>query len=106
MNIQLREKKKSLIFDINEDINRENAEELEAFINNNISTEKDVVINLEKVTYINSFTLGTFIKIQNDLKEKETSLYFLHVNPSIKALFKVSGVLQYFSLIDDEKDLK
>jgi len=65
MNIQLREKKKSLIFDINEDINRENAEELEAFINKNISTEKNVVINLEKVTYINSFTLGTFIKIQN-----------------------------------------
>ncbi len=106
MDIQTREKKKSLIFDINEDINRENAEELETFINEHILTGKSVVINLEKVTYINSFTLGTFIKMQTDLKEKGTSLYFLHVNPSVKALFKVSGVLQYFSLIDDEKDVK
>lgn len=105
MDINLRDMKQSLIFDINEDINRENAEEMEAFIKSNLSGKKNIVVNLANVTYINSFTLGTFIKLQNELKEKKISLYFLHVNPSIKALFKVSGVLQYFTLLDDKKDI-
>lgn len=90
-----------------EDIIRENTEDLERTIFNNITqSTTDVILDCKHVQYINSFSLGALVKIHQKLGENSCTLHFLNVAPSIKTLFKITRVLDYFSLLNSLDDVK
>ncbi|HPI88303.1 MAG TPA: STAS domain-containing protein [Spirochaetota bacterium] len=92
-----------LVFDLNENISYETSEELYGFIFNSLETEtKKVVLNIERVTYVNSFALGTMIKILQDLEKKDISFFLMKVPAEVKTLLKVTGILNKFRFFEDE----
>jgi anti-anti-sigma factor len=103
MNISKRNIKDYLVFDLNENISYDNSEELYGFIFNNLETKiKKVVLNIEKVTYINSFALGTIIKVHQDLEKKNLEFFLMKPSSEVKILLKVTGIISKFRFFEDE----
>ena len=103
MKISKRSIRDYLVFDLDENISYENSEELYGFIFSSLEPEsKKVVLNIEKVTYINSFALGTIIKILQDLEKKDIVFYLMKTSHEVKTLLKVTGILPKFRFFEDE----
>lgn len=95
-----------IIITPHEDIIRENSEDIEHAVMQNCGKHiTDVVIDCKKVHYINSFALGILVKIHQHLEENQCALHFVNVAPSIKTLFKITRVLEYFSLLNSIDEL-
>lgn len=96
-----------LVVTPHEDIIRENSEDLERTIFSNFNKSiTDIILDCKHVQYINSFSLGTLVKIHQKLEENSCKLHFLNVAPSIKTLFKITRVLDYFSLLNSLDDVQ
>ncbi len=97
MNVKKRESGKTLFVDLHEDISYENSMELESFITANISPAvSEVVLNIEKVAYVNSFALGILIKTMQNIESRGYAFYLMNVNPEIKKLLDITGILSKF----------
>ena len=103
MNISKRSINDYLVFDINENISYDNSEELYAFIFKNLEAKsKKVVLNIGNVAYINSFALGTIIKINQDLEKKNLEFFLMKPSSEVKTLLKVTGIISKFRFFEDE----
>lgn len=75
---------------------------IEDVINKDIRT---LVIDLENVDYVDSSGIGTLIKGLNLSKEKKIGFAIVGVQPSIEKVFKVAGLLSFFTILSrDEYD--
>jgi len=96
-----------LIFQVMEDITNQNPQELYNHIFTNLSApSRNIVLDLEKVNYINSFALGILIKIQQDLGDRGFRFYLWKTNTEVNALLKVTRVIDRFSIIKSLEDIK
>jgi anti-sigma B factor antagonist len=68
-----------------------------------IVKEKDneAVIDLEKVSYVDSSGIGMLIKIMNYVKALNGKFYLTNMKPPLEKVFKVAGLSSYFSFIGD-----
>ncbi|HDP80555.1 MAG TPA: anti-sigma factor antagonist, partial [Spirochaetes bacterium] len=97
MKIQKREQGKTLFVDLMEDISYENSMELESFILSNLSDGiGEVVLNIEKVAYVNSFALGILIKTMQNIEKKGRPFFLMNANAEIKKLLDITGILSKF----------
>jgi len=96
-----------LVLTPHEDIIRENSEDIELAVKNNYNkTITDIILDCNHIQYINSFSLGTLVKIHQNLQDNNCKLHFLNVAPSIKTLFKITHVLDYFSILNSIDEVK
>lgn len=103
MKISKRQIQDYLIIDLNEDITYENSEDLYNFIFKSISkSNKKIVMNVGNVAYINSFALGTIIKILQDLDKQGYSFYLMNASQEVKTLLKVTGIIDKFKFFEDK----
>jgi len=103
MEISTREIQDYLIFDLSEDISYENAKELNDAVFSNIDeATKKIVLNIDKVTYVNSFALGILMKTMQEVEKKGCNFYLMNVNPNVKTLLKVTGVLTKFKIFEEK----
>ncbi|HAR62278.1 MAG: hypothetical protein DKM50_12800 [Candidatus Margulisiibacteriota bacterium] len=66
--------------------------------------EKDMIINLEGVKYIDSTGLGVLASGANKLAKNNGFINIICTKPQIKKIFEVSGLTQAnFRMFDDEK---
>ena len=107
MKINKLAKDDNLIFQVPGDITNQNPQELynHIFINLNVPS-KNVVLDLAKVIYINSFALGVLIKIQQDLGDRGFKFHLMNVSNEVLALLKVTRVLERFNIIRSLDELK
>ena len=95
------------VFDINGNITFEDTAELESYILINIAQDcTNVVINLEKTSYLTSSALGSFVRIHQTIKEKGITLSMMNISKEIDNLFSITGVNRYFSFIQSENQLR
>ena len=59
---------------------------------------KDIVVNSEKLDYLDSTGLGVFMSILKVLKEKNLSIKIINVNPNIHKLFDITGLSKIFNI--------
>ncbi len=80
----------------------EAATELGEALKNCISGEKaKIVINLEKVDYMNSAALGSLISARKATKEKENGgLKLANLQSFVMEVFKKSQLVQLFDIVD------
>ncbi|PKL40819.1 MAG: hypothetical protein CVV44_04215 [Spirochaetae bacterium HGW-Spirochaetae-1] len=101
MNIKKREIEDYLVFDLLEDITYDNAKELDSFIINNLDKAfTNIVLNIKNVVYVNSFALGVLIKTMQEVEKRGCAFFLMNVNPNVKTLLKVTGVLAKFKIFD------
>lgn len=79
------------------------APKLEKFLSSVVlDGAKDIVINLEKVSYVSSAGLRTFLTVLRLLEHvKASSLILLKPSPSVKRVFDITGFTPLFDIRDN-----
>ena len=62
----------------------------------------NLVINLEKVRYIDSTGLGVLIGGLKRVREHGGTVNLVCTNPQIKKMFDITGLVKIFGIYDDE----
>lgn len=100
MKITYREEAEMQIFDIEGNIAFEETQDLEDYIySHTLPKYTKIGINLEKVPYLNSSALGSFVRLLQNYKGRDITMYVMNVNPDIENLFQITGVNRYFNFI-------
>ncbi len=102
MNLTVREADKVSIVDIDGRIDSvEAANKLGDALKNCVSEGKvKIVINLEKVDYMNSAALGSLISARKSTKEKDGGLKLASLQSFVMEVFKKSQLVQLFDIVD------
>lgn len=91
--VTLKQSSPALLFALEGEIDSKNADEFESEVLNAFRAEpKDVVFDCEKLSFIDSTTLGAFVKILKRLKEKGKTMKLLKTQPRIKKLFVICAL--------------
>ncbi|MCX8123183.1 MAG: STAS domain-containing protein [Spirochaetes bacterium] len=95
-----------VIYDITGDITYENFTEIEDAIKNSLPDNfKNIVLNIERVPYINSSALGWLVKLMKEITIKGYQFFLMNVNQEIMGLLKLTNTLPYFKIIPNEQVL-
>jgi len=105
MEISQREKDKVVVLDIQGEIDLYNAPEIKDTIQNLIEQQKySIIINLEKVSYIDSSGIGALISSLSNLKKYQGSLKIINVFASVKKVFELTKLTSFFEIYDSEDE--
>ncbi len=105
MDITKRSKDDVVILDIAGEIDLYNAPEIKDIINGLIEEQKfNVIINLEKVTYIDSSGIGALISSLSNLKKYQGGLKIINVYASVRKVFELTKLTSFFDIYDSEEE--
>lgn len=105
MDIKLRRYNTIYIIDIAGDMDLYNAHRLKDVVAKLI--EKGVaqlVINLERVEYLDSSGVGALIHIYTQVKQKALQLRIAHVHGSVEKVIRLTKLMDYFPIVPTVKD--
>ena len=105
MEINKRERGSVSIIDIEGEIDLYNAPEIKNTIQSLIDEQKySVIINLEKVSYIDSSGIGSLISSLSNLKKYQGSMKIINVLASVKKVFELTKLISFFEIYDTEDE--
>lgn len=105
MDISTRSRNDVVILDISGEIDLYNAPEIKDIINKLIEEKKyNVVINLEKVSYIDSSGIGALISSLSNLKKYQGGLKIINVFASVRKVFELTKLTSFFEIFEAEED--
>jgi anti-sigma B factor antagonist len=105
MEIYRREVGDVVIFDINGEIDLYNAPEIKEKIKDEMNKNKvNVVINLDRVSYIDSSGIGVLISSLSNLKKIGGALKLINVYASVRKVFELTKLTSFFDIYDNESD--
>lgn len=74
-------------------------DEFKSFIEREIeNTDKDLVIDIKDLDYLDSTGLGLFMKIYKLAKEKDRSVSIINPKENILKLFKITDLIDVFNM--------
>ena len=73
-------------------------EEFKGFIEENLDENKDLVIDLADLDYLDSTGLGMFMNIYNSQKSKGKTVKIINAKDNIKKLFKITDLTALFDM--------
>ncbi len=104
MEIKLKETDGVVLFDIEGEIDLYNAPALKNEIKKKIEEQKyNIVINLARVSYIDSSGIGALISSLSNLKKYQGGLKIVNVTGSVKKVFELTKLTSFFEIFDDEE---
>ena len=105
MEIFQREKNSVVILDIQGEIDLYNAPEIKSTIRSLIDETKcHVIINLEKVSYIDSSGIGALISSLSNLKKFRGDMKIVNVLASVRKVFELTKLISFFEIYDSEDE--
>ena len=105
MEINRRESGDIVIFDINGEIDLYNAPEIKEKIKEEMNKNKvNIIINLDKVSYIDSSGIGVLISSLSNLKKVGGALKLINVYASVRKVFELTKLTSFFDIYDSESD--
>ena len=105
MEITQREKDSVVILDVKGEIDLYNASEIKTMIQKLIDSQKyDVIINLEKVSYIDSSGIGALISSLSSLKKYQGSMKIINLLASVKRVFELTKLISFFDIYSSEEE--
>ncbi len=105
MEINRREVGDIVIFDINGEIDLYNAPEIKEKIKDELNKNKvNVIINLDRVSYIDSSGIGVLISSLSNLKKIGGALKLINVYASVRKVFELTKLTSFFDIYDNESD--
>ncbi|MFQ3927457.1 STAS domain-containing protein [Leptospira interrogans] len=105
MEITRRESGNIVILDINGEIDLYNAPEIKDVIAKLIEEQKYyTIINLEKVSYIDSSGIGALISSLSNLKKYQGGLKIINASGSVRKVFELTKLTSFFEIFDNESE--
>lgn len=82
-----------------------NAPEIKDIINKLVEERiYNVIIDLEKVSYIDSSGIGALISSLSNLKKYQGGLKIINVYASVKKVFELTKLTSFFEIYDSEEE--
>lgn len=98
-NTSIEDKKDYLLLKLIGDLDVYSKEDFKEFTENSLKDiDKDLVIDLEKLDYIDSTGLGMFINIYKGQKDKNRSVKVINPKKNVKKLFKITDLTNLFDM--------
>ena len=105
MEISERKTDSIIIIDIVGEIDLYNAPDIKELIKKHIEQQEyNIMINLEKVTYIDSSGIGALISSLSNLKKYQGTLKILKVYGSVRKVFELTKLTSFFEIFESEDD--
>lgn len=103
MEINVKTNANLIIFELEGSLDIYTSLDLKASLEEKVTGENlDVVIDMEKLTYIDSSGIGILIKALNYVQGQKGKLSVANLKPAIEKVFKVSGLTTYFEILSSE----
>ena len=94
-----------VILEIVGEIDLYNAPEIKDIISKLIEERSyNVIIDLEKVSYIDSSGIGALISSLSNLKKYHGGLKIINVYASVRKVFELTKLTSFFEIYDSEKE--
>lgn len=98
-NTSIEDKKHYLLLKLIGDLDVYSKQDFKEFTENSLKDiDKDLVIDLEKLDYIDSTGLGMFINIYKEQKDKDRSVKVINPKKNVKKLFKITDLTNIFDM--------
>ena len=106
MEIRERERNSISILDIQGEIDLYNAPDIKDMIQNLIDKQRyRVIINLEKVSYIDSSGIGALVASLSKLRKYEGGeMKIINLLASVKKVFELTKLVSFFAIYDSEDE--
>lgn len=105
MEINQRESGEIVILDVSGEINLFNAPEIKEMIDRLINDQKyRLVVNLEKVNFIDSSGLGALISGLTILKKHEGGLRIINISKNVQKTFELTNLTSFFGIYETEAE--
>lgn len=93
------DKEKFLLIEIKGDLDIYSEDEFRSFIEKEIEgADKDMVIDIKDLDYLDSTGLGLFMKIYKIGKEKDKTVSIINPKENILKLFKITDLTDVFNM--------
>lgn len=102
MNIKSYDQDGVAVFQVNGEINISTSPELRKFFEKDL--KKKIVIDFEKVTYIDSSGLATLVEVLKKTKTQGGLLGLAGMSDKVKSLFEITKLDKLFSIFPNQKD--
>ena len=73
-------------------------DDFKSFIDEQIDVDKDIVLDLSDLEYLDSTGLGMFMIVYNQQKENDKSVRVVKAKENIKKLFKITDLTDLFAM--------
>lgn len=106
MEIDLKKVENATVINISGSLDIYTSLDFKNFIEENVkgdSPDLHVIVNLEKLNYIDSSGIGMLIKQLNFVHELKGKFSIANMKPAIEKVFKVAGLTSYFETIGEEE---
>lgn len=106
MEIDLKKVGNAIIINISGSLDIYTSLDFKNFLEANVKADienQQVIINLEKLNYIDSSGIGMLIKQLNYVHELKGEFSIANLKPAIEKVFKVAGLTSYFQTIGEEE---
>ncbi len=105
MEIRTREAGDIVILDVDGEIDLYNAPMLKNIVNQNIEAQKyNLIINLGRVSYIDSSGIGALISSLSSLRKYQGGLKIISVTGSVKKVFELTKLTSFFEIFEEEDE--
>ena len=107
MEINVHKNGKQIIYGLEGSLDIYTSLDLKAALEEHVKDEGlDVIIDMDRLTYIDSSGIGILIKALNYVQGLKGKLSVANLKPAIEKVFKVSGLTSYFEILspDDFKN--
>ena len=68
-----------------------------------LKTGEKIILQLNDVSYIDSSGIGVLIKIVNAVQAQSGTVHLTGIKPMIEKIFKVAGLMNFFSFITEDE---
>lgn len=93
------DKEKFLLIEVKGDLDIYSEDEFRSFIEKEIEgADKDMVIDIKDLDYLDSTGLGLFMKIYKIAKEKDRTVSIINPKENILKLFKITDLTDVFNM--------
>lgn len=106
MRIELKKQKEILIVRLHGELDHHTSESVRERIDDALQNDRFayVVLNLRKLTFMDSSGLGIILGRYKRINEQGGKLAVCSLHPSVHKLFELSGMFKIISVYDEEKD--
>jgi anti-sigma B factor antagonist len=105
MLVEQRKTDNILILDVEGEINIYNAPRLkELVLDLNAEGLVKIILNFEKIPYIDSTAIGTFISLKIHMEKQNGHFAFINIGEEIKMVLSITKMIHFFNVYNSEED--
>lgn len=97
LKVDLRQEEDKLFVDLQGDLDINSNKEFKEKVNS-VQGIKNIIVNCENLSYIDSTGLGAFVSIYKNIKEKGEKLVITGLKPHIKKIFLITDLDKVFEI--------